>query len=127
MMSFGTGFVLGFLFRNKQDKPLLREKNSVKSWWEFHTSNLYDDVKNECIKKYATERGYDLNIDERIIKAAVTYPHKSYGKVLNMMLERAKEMKEEAKKWKSWTKRKEARLLIKMIKKHQKVYRRYMK
>lgn len=125
MLSFGTGFALGFLFRNKQDKPLLREKNSVQSWWEFHTSNLYDDVKNECIKKLAAERGYDLNLD--VIRAAVTYKSKGCVEVLEMMLECAKEKKKEAKKWKSWTKRKEAKLLIKMIKEHLKVYRRYTK
>lgn len=126
MLSFGTGFVLGFLFRNKQDKPSLREKNPVKSWWEFHISNLYDDVENECVKKWAAGKGYDLQADEHIIRAAI-HSYKVYAEVLAMMLEYAKKMKEEAKKWKSWTRRKEARLLIKMIKRYQKIYKRYMK
>lgn len=126
MMSFGTGFVLGLLFRNKQDKSLLREKNSVKDWWEYHTAFLYADTENECVKKWATERGYDLHLDEKKIKTEA-YSYTGYGEVLDMMLECAKEKKEKAKKWKSWTKRKEARLLIKMIKKEQKKLRRYMK
>lgn len=125
-MSFGTGFVLGMVLRDNQHKPLLSEGNAVENWWEFHTSCLYDDVENECIKKWAIKKGYDLQAHEHIIRALV-HSHKVYAEVLDMMLECAKKKEEKAKKWKSWTKRKEARLLIKMIKKYQKMYRGYMK
>jgi len=122
MLSFGTGFVLGFLFRNKQDKPLLKRRNSVKSWWEFHISNLYDDIQNGCIRKWAEERGYDLQADEKIIKARTSsYP--GYREVLDMMLECAKSRKKRAKETKNYWKRKEAKSLIKMIKERQKLIR----
>lgn len=124
MLSFGTGFALGLLFRDKQDKPLLREENSVESWWEFHTSCLYDDVENECVKKWAIKKGYDLKAHEHIIRALV-HSYKVYAEVLDMMLECAKENKKKAKRRKSWARKKEARLLIKMIKKYQKMYKGY--
>lgn len=117
MLGFGTGFVLGMLFGDKQGKPLLSEVNSDKDWWEYHTSFLYADTENECVKKWAAERGYDLQADEKIIKTEA-YSYTGYGEVLDMMLESAKARKKRAK---SWTKRKEARLLIKLIKKSQKI------
>ncbi len=120
MLSFGTGFVLGWLFRDTGNKRLLKEKNPVKSWWEYHTSLLYSDVENECVKKWAVANGYDIKTDENIIKT-LAYTYKGYGEVLELMLECAKEKKKKAKGWKSWTKKKEARLLIKMIKKYQKI------
>lgn len=131
MLSFGTGFVLGSLFRDNQKvtewlkihRGNPREKSSVESWWEFHTSCLYADVENECVKKWALKKGYDLKAHEHIIRALV-HSYKVYAEVLDMMLECAKEKKKKAKKWKSWIKRKEARLLIKMIKKYQKAYKR---
>ncbi len=123
MLSFWTIFALDFLFKESKDKSLLalREQFSDKDWWEYHTSFLYSDVENECVKKWAAERGYDLKADENIIKTQA-YRYIGYGEVLELMLERAKEKKKTAK---SRIKRKEAKLLIKMIKKYQNINKGY--
>ena len=123
MLRFGTGFVLGMVLRDNQHKPLLSEGNAVENWWEFHISNLYDDVENECIKKWAVEKGYDLQADEHIIRAAI-HSYKVYAEVLAMMLEYAKKKKKAAK---NDCKKEESRCLIKMIKRYQKIYKRYTK
>jgi len=121
MLSFGTGFVLGFCLGGNQYKPQLGKKSSDGvGWWEFHMSNLYTDVQNGCIRKWAEERGYDLQADEKIIKARTSsYP--GYREVLDMMLECAKRKKKVAKEAKNACKRDEAKTLIKMIKERQKL------
>lgn len=123
MLSFGTGFVLGLCFRDVKSKDTTRGMFSDSgNWWEFHISNLYDDVENECVKKWAAGKGYDLQADEHIIRAAI-HSYKVYAEVLAMMLEYAKKKKKEAK---NDCKKEEGRCLIKMIKRYQKIYRRGM-
>ena len=122
MLSFGTGFVLGSLFRDKQCNPLLKKLDSDYDWWEFHMSCLYADVQNGCIRKWATDRGYDLQADEKVIEARTSsYP--GYREVLDMMLASAKSRKKRAKETKNDCKRNEAKSLIKMIKERQKLIR----
>jgi len=124
MLSFGTGFALGLCFRDIDSKDLTRGLFSDGgNWWEFHISNLYDDVENECIKKWAIAKGYDLQADEHIIRAEI-HSYKVYAEVLSIMLECAKKKKKEAK---NSCKKEEAKFLIRRIKKYQKMYRGYMK
>lgn len=122
-MSFGTGFVLGLFCSDMGSKAPAREMFSDNNWWQFHISNLYDDIENECVKKWAAGKGYDLQADEHIIRAAI-HSYKVYAEVLAMMLEYAKKKKKEAK---NDCKKEEGRCLIKMIKRYQKIYKRYMK